>query len=251
MWPKVFVKPSESVLELTSLGVLQLEGDGHGRGDDVAAAQGQEQQRQGGNLPTYFVNVHQLEINFVVKLWNDQNLYPTCNVSESVEAVLLIDVLQVLEDGHVGWHLLQLGRPCPCWGPPPPPSPPWTRPRPTSPASWWPTTCTSDESPQTHISSVESNICPRPTTDNVYYHRKSELMNEKYRLTFLYSLWASSNCLYSSANSAQSLMQTTCLSSISWPHNCDLLKLNQFTSEMSSLVLQFGLENINLTTIYW
>ena len=145
-------------------------------------------------------------------------------------------------------HLLQLGRPCPCWGPP---SPPWTRPRPTSPASWWPTTCTSDESPQTHISSVESNICPRPTTDNVYYHRKSELMNEKYRLTFLYSLWASSNCLYSSANSAQSLMQTTCLSSISWPHNCDLLKLNQFTSEMSSLVLQFGLENINLTTIYW
>ena len=101
MWPKVFVKPSESVLELTSLGVLQLEGDGHGRGDDVAAAQGQEQQRQGGNLPTYLVNVHQLEINFVVKLWNDQNLYPTCNVSESVEAALLIDELQVLEDGHV------------------------------------------------------------------------------------------------------------------------------------------------------
>ena len=51
---------SSPVLELPGLGVPQLERDGHGGGDDVAAAERREQRRQHRHLPAHIVHIHQL-----------------------------------------------------------------------------------------------------------------------------------------------------------------------------------------------
>ena len=104
--------------------------------------------------------------------------------------------------------LLVLTKVLPCSDPAPRPSPPWCDSRPPPPASSPPPVCTSGGSRRSALSSGGRDICPRPVREYQLLMRSRVLMTEKKKLTFLYSLWTNSSSLYSSANSAQSLIQT-------------------------------------------
>ena len=56
MSPEVFVKSCESVFQLSSFRVSELEGNGHGCCDDVATAKSEEEEGQGRHLPGHLVH---------------------------------------------------------------------------------------------------------------------------------------------------------------------------------------------------